>query len=119
MLPPTAYAVDRDRPRFTPDRPLICPLTPSGASLTAVLLGAGRTCQRPGSVCSLWPERDRPLRLGRQRGATPLSRSPYPVITIIAWLIGNSIRQAHAQAELLRTQAAAQTALAERLRIAL
>jgi len=38
--------------------------------------------------------------------------------TIIAWLIGHSIRQAQAQAELLRTQAAAQTALAERLRIA-
>ena len=40
------------------------------------------------------------------------------LVTIIAWLIGHSIRQAQAQAELLRTQAAAQTALAERLRIA-
>jgi signal transduction histidine kinase len=38
--------------------------------------------------------------------------------TIIAWLIGHSIRQAQAQAELVRAQAAAQTALAERLRIA-
>jgi signal transduction histidine kinase len=38
--------------------------------------------------------------------------------TIIAWLIGHSIRQAHAQTELVRAQAAAQTAMAERLRIA-
>ena len=38
--------------------------------------------------------------------------------TIIAWLIGHSIRQAQAQAELVRAQAAAQTAMAERLRIA-
>ena len=37
---------------------------------------------------------------------------------IIAWLIGNSIRQARARAELVRAQAAAQTVLAERLRIA-
>ena len=37
---------------------------------------------------------------------------------IIAWLIGNSIRQAQARAELVRAQAAAQTVLAERLRIA-
>jgi signal transduction histidine kinase len=38
--------------------------------------------------------------------------------TIIAWLIGHSIRQAQAQAELVRAQATAQTAMAERLRIA-
>ena len=38
--------------------------------------------------------------------------------TIIAWLIGHSIRQAQAQTELIRAQAAAQTAMAERLRIA-
>jgi signal transduction histidine kinase len=41
-----------------------------------------------------------------------------PLFTIIAWLIGHSIRQAQARAELLRAHAAAQTALAERLRIA-
>jgi signal transduction histidine kinase len=40
------------------------------------------------------------------------------LVTIIAWLIGNSVRQAHAQAELVRAQAATQTAMAERLRIA-
>jgi len=39
-------------------------------------------------------------------------------VTIIAWLIGHSIRQAQARAELRRAQAAAQTTLAERLRIA-
>jgi signal transduction histidine kinase len=40
------------------------------------------------------------------------------LVAVIAWLIGNSIRQAHAQAELVRAQAAAQTVMAERLRIA-
>jgi signal transduction histidine kinase len=40
------------------------------------------------------------------------------LVTIIAWLIGHSLRQAQAQAELLRAQAATQTAMAERLRIA-
>ena len=45
-------------------------------------------------------------------------RGSIAVVTIIAWLIGHSIRQAQAQAELLRAQAAAQTVLAERLRIA-
>ena len=39
-------------------------------------------------------------------------------VTIVAWLIGHSIRQAQAQAELRRAQAAAQTVMAERLRIA-
>ncbi len=37
---------------------------------------------------------------------------------VLAWLIGNSIRLAHARAEALRAQAATQTTLAERLRIA-
>jgi signal transduction histidine kinase len=40
------------------------------------------------------------------------------VVVIVAWLIGHSIRQARARAELLRAQAAAQIVLAERLRIA-
>jgi signal transduction histidine kinase len=40
------------------------------------------------------------------------------LVTIIAWLIGNSIRQTQVQAELVRAQATAQTVLAERLRIA-
>ncbi len=40
------------------------------------------------------------------------------LVTIIAWLIGHSIRQAQSQAELRRVQAAAQTVMAERLRIA-
>jgi signal transduction histidine kinase len=41
-----------------------------------------------------------------------------PLVIVIAWLIGNSIRQAQAQAELVRAQAAAQTVMAERLLIA-
>ena len=53
------------------------------------------------------------------------SGTPVPVITvlvplvmIIAWLIGHSIRQAQARTELVRAQAAAQATMAERLRIA-
>jgi len=53
------------------------------------------------------------------------SGTPVPLITIavplamtIAWLIGNSIRQAQARTELVRAQAATQTVMAERLRIA-
>ena len=41
-----------------------------------------------------------------------------PLSAILAWLIGHSIQLAHARAELVRAQAAAQTAMAERLRIA-
>jgi signal transduction histidine kinase len=52
-----------------------------------------------------------------QPAVTPVTIA-VPLVTIIAWLIGNSIRQAQSQAELVRAQAAAQTALAERLRIA-
>jgi signal transduction histidine kinase len=48
----------------------------------------------------------------------PLVAVAVPLVTIIAWLIGNSIRQAQAKTELVRAQAAAQAALAERLRIA-
>ena len=50
--------------------------------------------------------------------AVHLSPIAVPLVTIIAWLIGNSIRLAQARAELVRAQAAAQTAMAERLRIA-
>ncbi len=42
----------------------------------------------------------------------------FPLAAILAWLIGNSIRLAHARAEALPAQSATQTALAERLRIA-
>jgi signal transduction histidine kinase len=58
------------------------------------------------------------------RGGTVGSAGPpaitiaVPAFTIIAWLIGHSIRQAQGRAELVRDQAAAQAAMAERLRIA-
>src|SRR5579872_1732128 len=48
----------------------------------------------------------------------PLVTIAVPLAMIIAWLIGNSIQQAQARAELVRAQAAAQTVMAERLRIA-
>lgn len=55
---------------------------------------------------------------GTPGGPVPAVTIAVPLAMIIAWLIGNSIRQAQARAELVRTQAAAQTAMAERLRIA-
>jgi signal transduction histidine kinase len=41
-----------------------------------------------------------------------------PLFIFIAWLIGHSVRQAQARAEVVRAQAAAQATMAERLRIA-
>ena len=48
----------------------------------------------------------------------PGSGPAVALVTIIAWLIGDLIRQAQARAELVRAQTAAQTGMAERLRIA-
>jgi len=48
----------------------------------------------------------------------PLVTIAVPLVMIIAWLVGHSIGQARARAELVRAQAAAQTVMAERLRIA-
>jgi signal transduction histidine kinase len=56
--------------------------------------------------------------IGSAEPGVPLVVIVASVVTIIAWLIGHSIRQAQAQAELVRAQAAAQAAMAERLRIA-
>jgi signal transduction histidine kinase len=55
---------------------------------------------------------------GSPGGPVPFVTITVPLAMIIAWLIGNSIRQAQARAELVRAQATAQTAMAERLRIA-
>jgi signal transduction histidine kinase len=55
---------------------------------------------------------------GISGGPVPVVTIAVPLVMVIAWLIGNSIRQAQARAELVRAQAAAQTAMAERLRIA-
>jgi signal transduction histidine kinase len=74
-----------------------------GAGLLILLLGVPSPAMRPGG--SVAP------------AAAPVTIA-VPLVTIIAWLIGNSVRQAQARAELVRAQAAAQTAMAERLRIA-
>jgi signal transduction histidine kinase len=58
------------------------------------------------------------LQVGSAEPGVPLVTIVVLLVTVIAWLIGHSIRQAQAQAELVRTQADAQTAMAERLRIA-
>jgi signal transduction histidine kinase len=50
--------------------------------------------------------------------AIHLAAVAVPLFTIIAWLIGHSIRQAQTRAELVRAQTAAQATMAERLRIA-
>jgi signal transduction histidine kinase len=59
------------------------------------------------------------LRAGTVGSAGPPAVTIYVLVfTVIAWLIGHSIRQAQARAELVRAQAAAQAAMEERLRIA-
>jgi signal transduction histidine kinase len=55
---------------------------------------------------------------GRSGTPVPVITVLIPLVMIIAWLIGNSIRQARSRTELVRAQAAAQTVMAERLRIA-
>jgi signal transduction histidine kinase len=55
---------------------------------------------------------------GRSGTPVPVITIAVPLVMIIAWLIGNSIRQAQARAALVRAQAAAQTVMAERLLIA-
>jgi signal transduction histidine kinase len=60
-----------------------------------------------------------PLRGGSLGGSViDLAAIAVPLFTIIAWLIGHSIRQAQARTELVRAQAVAQATMAERLRIA-
>jgi signal transduction histidine kinase len=55
---------------------------------------------------------------GRSGTPVPVITVLVPLVMIIAWLIGNSIRQARGRTELVRAQAAAQAVMAERLRIA-
>jgi signal transduction histidine kinase len=55
---------------------------------------------------------------GHSAAPVPVITVLVPLVMIIAWLIGNSIRQARGRTELVRAQAAAQTVMAERLRIA-
>ncbi|HUB38004.1 MAG TPA: histidine kinase [Streptosporangiaceae bacterium] len=57
-------------------------------------------------------------RPGRELFLGILPELAVALITIVAWLIGHSIRQAHLHSEALRAQADAQAATAERLRIA-
>lgn len=75
----------------------------AGAGLLILLLAVPSTGRHPG---------------GTAESALAPAMIAVPLLTIIAWLIGNSVRQAQAQAELVRAQAAAQAAIAERLRIA-
>jgi signal transduction histidine kinase len=75
----------------------------AGAGLLILLLAVPSTGTHPG---------------GNAESALAPVKIAVPLLTIIAWLIGNSIRQAHARAELVRAQAAAQAGMAERLRIA-
>ncbi|MGW7083542.1 sensor histidine kinase [Streptomyces sp. NPDC054871] len=68
-----------------------------------------------GALFALWAPREL-LGFGRDDGT---AAEPYIALTaVIAWLIGNSVRQARVYAENLRSQAATQAVTAERLRIA-
>jgi signal transduction histidine kinase len=77
----------------------------AGAGLLILLLGVPSPGTHPGGIVA--------------PAVAPVTIAvPLVMVMVIAWLIGNSIRQAHARAELVRAQAAVQTAMAERLRIA-
>jgi signal transduction histidine kinase len=58
------------------------------------------------------------VRVGSSWPGVPTVTVAMLLAIVIAWLIGHSIRQAQARAELVRVQAAAQATMAERLRIA-
>lgn len=79
---------------------------PRRTSLTAAGLVVG-------TVVTLWL-------VGRSPSGTPHQTALLAVglLTVIAWLIGDSIRQTHRHNEALRSQAAADAVTAERLRIA-
>jgi signal transduction histidine kinase len=104
--------------------PAVLPLIPPLPSVLVLLVGA--------TICVIAATRPRLtsvtaalVALGVLTGCLVL-RVPYdspPVLAlvvtaVIAWLIGNSIRQSRTHAEALRAQAGAQAATAERLRIA-
>jgi signal transduction histidine kinase len=57
-------------------------------------------------------------RIGSGEPGVPTVTIAILLVTLIAWLIGHSIRRGQARAELVRAQAAAQAAMAERLQIA-
>jgi signal transduction histidine kinase len=84
-----------------------------GVSLTAVAVaGAGVPI-----LVLAFPLRGQ-LPNGRSGTPVPVITVLVPLVMIIAWLIGHSIRQARGRTELVRAQAAAQIVMAERLRIA-
>ena len=58
------------------------------------------------------------VRVGSAAPGVPVVTIVIALVTVIAWLIGHTIQQAQARAELVRVQAAAQAAMEERLRIA-
>jgi signal transduction histidine kinase len=58
------------------------------------------------------------VQIGSAGPGVPVVTIAITLVTVIAWLIGRTIRQAQARAELVRDQATAQAAMAERLRIA-
>jgi signal transduction histidine kinase len=58
------------------------------------------------------------VRVGSAGPGVPVVMVVIALVTVIAWLIGHSIRQTQARAELVRVQAAGQAAMEERLRIA-
>jgi len=58
------------------------------------------------------------VRIGSAVPGVPVATVAIALVTVIAWLLGHSIRQAQDRAELVRVQAGAQAAMEERLRVA-
>jgi signal transduction histidine kinase len=83
-------------------------------SVTGVAMTAGVSLLLP--ILAVSPGGS--VRFGSAAPGGPVVTIAMILVTTIAWLIGNSIRQAQARAELVRVQTAAQAGMAERLRIA-
>src|ERR1700677_4525457 len=87
------------------------------AALEICYLAATRARAVPVLILEL-PSPNSFLPNGRSGLPVPMVTILVPLVMIIAWLTGHSIRQARARTELVRAQAAAQTVMEERLRIA-
>jgi len=96
----------------------ICYMAATRTRKVSVTGGAMASAGLPILILEL-PSPNPPLPPNGSSGVpVPLVTIAVPLVMIIAWLIGNSIQQAQTRAKLVRAQAAAQTVMAERLRIA-
>jgi signal transduction histidine kinase len=89
-------------------------IAPAGVAVGCIAATASRRVSATAAVIALGVL----VRYGTNWGGHGLTADSWPVAVVIAWLIGQSIRQNRLHAGRLRTQAEASAVTAERLRIA-